>query len=258
MPEPSHPSLPTLPERPGAADLLLGAALPLRALALIARVPRLRGLSLLCAAVTLAVLVAAAWLCWPLAQRVGALVGEGGWRDWLGAGLTVVTYLALLLAAALTVPSLALAPLQDPLSEACEETLGGFQSPPFSLGVAARGVGMSVAHTLFRLVLQLGGYLVLLPLNLVPVAGSVLWAVLGGAWTMWWLCAEHLSGPMARHLLPFGKVLSAMRARPLFAFGLGLGLHVLLLVPVLNALLIPVAVVGATLAFRALRARGLA
>ena len=43
----------------------------------------------------------------------------------------------------------------------------------------------------------------LLPLNLIPVAGSVLYAVISAMWAMWWVCAEYLSGPMARHLLPW-------------------------------------------------------
>ena len=91
-----------------------------------------------------------------------------------------------------------------------------------------------------------------MPLNWIPVAGSVIYAVLSTLWTIWWVAAEYLSGPMARHLLPFRAVLQAMRGRPWLVMGMGATLYVVLWVPVLNCFLVPLAVVAGTLLFRAL------
>ena len=83
-----------------------------------------------------------------------------------------------------------------------------------------------------------------------------MWAVISSAWTMWWLCAEYVSGPMARHLYPFRQVLKSMRQRPAMSMGFGAALHLLLFVPVVNFFLVPLAVVGATIHFRTLKAQG--
>ena len=87
----------------------------------------------------------------------------------------------------------------------------------------------------------------------VPVAGSVLYLVLSSTWSMFWIAVEHLSNPMARHLRPFGQVVTALRRRLPLALGVGAALYVMLWVPVLNFFLMPVAVVAGTLLYRALR-----
>lgn len=243
---------------PRASDLFTGAAMPVRALWLTFTRPKVLALSLLCGAVTGVVLIALAYLLWgPASSLARGWVGErSGLAGALGTGLAVVLYLVMLAASWLTVPPALLAPLQDPLSEATEEALGDFSPPAFSLPRALSGVLLALSHTVLRLLLQLLGYALLLPLNFIPGAGSVLWAVLSSVWTMWWIAAEYLSGPMARHLYPFRQVLAAMRARPAMALGFGATLHVLLIVPIVNFFLVPLAVVGATLYFRELKARG--
>lgn len=236
------------------SDFFAGLALPFRALKLVLTTPRLFALSAFCFALTLATLVALLVFVWPAAGWITeGWVHEGSWwRTALGGGLHLAVYLGLVAIGLLTVPSVLLAPLQDPLSEATETKLGDFTAPPFSFARLVSGTGTSLLHTFSRLGLMLLGFGLLLPLNLIPAAGSVLYGVLSAAWSMWWVCAEYLSGPMARHLLPFSAVLKAMRARPLYAMGMGATLYVVLWVPVLNCFLVPLAVVAGTLMFRAM------
>jgi CysZ protein len=250
--------IPELPPVSGAADLFRGLALPLSAFALIVKTPKLLGLSLACAAVTSLTLVAVGWGAWTLGQwGAGQLFGAAsGWQHAASLGLGLVFFVMLFVVGALTVPNLLLAPLQDPLSEATEVRCGDFTSPPFSPGAALRGIVESLGHTLLRLALMAAGLVVLFPLNLVPGAGSVLWVVLSSVWSMFWIAAEHLSNPMARHLRPFRQVLGALRKRPLLSLGFGATLYVLLWVPVLNFFLMPVAVVAGTLLYRGLRCAG--
>lgn len=246
--------VPSLAPRGGPGDALSGLALPFRAAALIIRTPSLLGLSLLSAAVTGATLVGVGVGAWRLAQWAAhALVSGDGWWQVASVGLAVVLFLAFFVVGALTAPNVLLAPLQDPLSEATETRCGDFTAPPFSLQAVLRGTVFSLQHTLLRLLLMAAGLVVLFPLNLVPVAGSVLWLVLSSVWTMFWLAVEHLSGPMARHLRPFGEVVRALRGRPALALGFGAALYAMLWVPVVNFFLLPVAVVAGTLLFRALK-----
>ncbi len=234
----------------GLSDFFTGLGLPFTSLKLIFRGGKLLGLGLAAAAVTAVTLIGIFLGVWPLATRIAhAIAGEGT----LGVFLSFVVYLTLVVIAALTVPNLALAPLQDPISEATEERCGGFTAPKFSFATFVKSIGTSVAHTASRVSIIVLGFVVLFPLHFVPVAGSVVYFVASTTWAAWWLAAEYLSGPMARHLMPFKRVTAAMRARPMICLGFGLALYVVLWVPVLNFFLVPVAVVGGTLLFRALQ-----
>jgi CysZ protein len=149
-----------------------------------------------------------------------------------------------------------LAPLQDPLSEATEALCGGAPSPPFRPATFLRGLVTSVSHTLARLFFLVLGLVVLLPLNLIPGLGSILWTVLGSLWSMMWMAGEHLAAPMTRHLYPFSEVRRMLRERRALCLGFGAGVYLLLWVPVLNTFFLPVAIVGGTLLYRGLLAAG--
>jgi CysZ protein len=234
----------------GLPDFFTGLFLPFRSLALMAR-GKLLLLNLLCWFITGLSLLVLVIGIWPLAERiVRHFSSNGGWLSVLG---SVFVYVALLAVGAFTVPSVLLAPLQDPVSEATEERCGDFTAPAFSVERMLKSIGTSLAHTASRLAIIVIGFFVLLPINLVPGIGSVVYFVASTGWAAWWLTAEYLSGPMARHLMPFKRVLKAMRARPMVCLGFGLALYVMLWVPVLNFFLVPVAVVGGTLLFRALK-----
>src|SRR5205085_2707737 len=149
---------------------------------------------------------------WPVSSRIAhSLAGEGT----LGVFISLVVYLTLVVIAALTVPNLVLAPLHDPISEPTEERCGDFTAPKFSSPLFIKSIGTSVAHTASRVSIIVLDFVVLSPLHFVPVAGSAVYFVASTAWAAWWLTAEYLSGPMARHLMPFKRVTAAMRARPM-------------------------------------------
>lgn len=247
--------IPPLPAEARLGDFFRGLALPFRAVKVMVASPRLVGLSLLSGLVTAGVLVGLVVFWWPRAFGwAEALIGTGSWRTALSAVVGFLFFGLTYFLSALTVPNLVLAPLQDPLSEGTEVQCGGFTATPFTVSATARGTLHSLGHTLLRLSTQLVGVGLLLPLNLVPGAGSVLFAIAGSLWSMFCLSIEHLSNPMARHLYPFGQVVLVLRRRLTLALGFGAALYVMLWVPVLNFFLMPVAVVSGTLLFRGLRA----
>lgn len=245
---PSESPVPAL--KGGLSDLFTGAFLPLKSLRLVFGGGKLLGLSLVSSVVTGITLVALFIGLWPVSSRVArALLGDAS-LGWL---LGFAVYLLLVVIGALSIPALVLAPLQDPISEATEERCGGFTAPPFSMGRFFKSIGTSIAHTASRLAIIVIGFVALFPLHFLPGIGSIAYFVLSTAWAAWWLTAEYLSGPMARHLMPFKRVTAAMRANPMVSIGFGLALYVMLWVPVLNFFLVPIAVVGGTLLFRALQ-----
>jgi CysZ protein len=241
MPPRSDSPIPEL--RGGLSDLFAGLWLPARALGLIFTTGRLLRLSLLCSLVTAAVLIAVGPAAWKLAAH---LTSGGVWGS-IAHGLLFILFFAI---GALTIPPLLLAPLQDPLSAATEARCGGDTAP--TIGFVTATVA-SLINTLKRVALMVLGYAVLLPLNLIPGIGSAAYAGLSSLWVAWCLTAEYVSGPAGRHGLALGSVQRAMRARMLASLGFGGALYVLLWLPVLNFFLVPVAVVGATLLFRALK-----
>lgn len=235
-----------------------GLSLPFRAFALIVRTPKLFGLSVLCAFVTAAVLILSGVGAWLGGSWLGERLAPENPTLHTAASVTLAVVFALVFFVifALTLPNLALAPLQDPISEATEAAVGQFTPEPFSFSGLVKGTVESLKHTLLRLGVMLLGVLVLLPLNLIPAVGSVAYLVLSSIWSMFWISVEHLSNPMARHLMPFSLVVKTLRRRSALAFGFGAAVYLLLWIPVLNFFLMPVAVVAGTLLYRRLLDEG--
>lgn len=238
------------------SDLASGAALPFRAVPLLLE-RRLLRLSAISAAVTAATLLGVAWGAWRGSRALAEWLagGPGTWNAVASATLTAVAWVVFFAVGALTVPNLVLAPLQDPLSEATEERCrGGALSRAPAAGLL-RATAVSLGHTLLRLAIVAAGLVVLLPLNFIPGVGSAAWLVGSTLWSAFWLAVEQLSNPMARHLRPFGEVVTSLRRRPGIALGFGGVLSIILWVPVVNFFLMPVAVVAGTLLFCGLEGR---
>jgi CysZ protein len=247
-------SVPDLARRGFASDLAHGFVLPFRAVGVVLGTRRLLLLALASGVVTAVSLIAMAIGFWPLAQDLTArlLTGDGFWAKGAQVALAVLLYLSLLVVGALTIPNLVLAPFGDPISEATEAACGDFEAPPFTVGGLLRGTFVSLSHTLLRLLLMLVGIAAVWPINLVPVAGAVVWVVFSWLWSAFWLTVEHLSTPMARHFYPFKSVVGVLRQRLGLALGLGAALVLLLWIPIINFLLLPLAIVAGTLLFRGL------
>ena len=103
----------------------------------------------------------------------------------------------------------------------------------------------SVGDALRLVVLQIGVLILSLPLNLIPVAGTVIWVGLGA-----WLSAfDYLDFPLARHRYPWKQRWAFLRRHFGASLGFGLGVFGLLLIPFLNLLILPAATVAATLLY---------
>jgi CysZ protein len=245
------------PRRGRFSQFWWGLTLPVEALRLIFHTARLRRLSLWGAALTFCGLVLAFVGSWEVAGWILERLSFGRSYEIAAGALRLLLFSILALVGALTVPNVLVAPLQDSMSEATDWALGASSaSTPATLKSFVISTLVAWRQTLSRLVVVLAGLAVLLPLNMIPAVGSVLWSFGASAWVAYWTAVEHVSTPASRHLLSFSEVTRTIRQVPFVALGLGLALSLLLCFPIVNALLVPVGVVSGTVCFHALRRAG--
>jgi CysZ protein len=138
-------------------------------------------------------------------------------------------------------------PFHSLLAEKVEEYVTG-ESPP-----AIEGLGASlfeVPRAFFREIRKLLYYLpmalAVLILTIIPglnALAPLAWFLLGA----WMMSLQFLDYPMDNHHLPFREVPEACAARRLSTIGFGGTIALLSGIPLLNLIMIPAAVIGATL-----------
>ncbi|MBC8211429.1 MAG: sulfate transporter CysZ [Gammaproteobacteria bacterium] len=135
------------------------------------------------------------------------------------------------------------APFNAIMSEKIEELLTGKDiNSNVSLMTIIKD---SILSQLGKLVYILLWSLVLLVISLIPLINfmaPVLWVIFGS----WLLSLEYLDYPMGNHDLTFKQQKIALKKRRGLALGFGGGIMVLTSIPVINFIVIPVAVAGAT------------
>jgi CysZ protein len=233
-----------------------GASAPLRALGLIGRRPQLWRyvlIPILVNVVIFALLTAA--LLIPGLRLIDAwVVGLPEWAaflEWVLRLLLIVLLLALngFLMAQIGVAFGA--PWYSSLSAELERILTG-KAPPearLSPATALRDILRALLFQLGRLGLWLLAFLLLLPLNLVPVVGSAAAATGNTIVAALLVSLDMLDPPLDRRLLPFRAKLAVVRRYLGPSLGLGLVSLFLVSVPLLNLLTLPLCIVAGTLLF---------
>lgn len=213
------------------------------------------------------------YLAWPvlinlvlfIGLTAGVLLPGFGWIDSLFADppawlalleslLQVVFALLVLAINALLIATLGVAlgaPWYGAMSLAVENSVTGVPSAeiPLSAATVLRDLGRAVGFVLKRLGLAAVLFLLVLPLNLIPLVGSVL-AITANLLTAAMLLAlDFLDPALERRLLSFRGKLDYLRRHPGLCLGFGLVMLPLCSVPLLNLFCVPLAVVGATLMY---------
>ena len=173
-----------------------------------------------------------------------------GWLDFLAWILVPTFVLAALMAGFYTfniVANLIAAPFNGLLAAAVERHLTG-RSPPDASGdwrtfLAALGPTLvSEIRKLAYVAIRSLPPLLLFPIPGINVVASIVWMALGA----WMLAVTYVDYPMANHGIGFDELRARLRDRRLLALGFGGAAMAALAVPVLNFLVIPCAVAGAT------------
>ena len=196
------------------------------------------------------------WLGWHFfSDWVGAyLLQHEGWL-WTALGwlLKILFWiLTLLLVIFLFVPlgALIAAPFNDILSEKVERLYGGGSvDEGFSLRALARGVAVATATSLRLAMITIGLIACTLPLYLFPPIGPPLAGAISTAITIRFIALEFTSYSMDRRYYNYAQRRDFLRRNRARTLGLGAMAFCLMLIPLVNALFIPVSAVAGTLIF---------
>jgi len=138
------------------------------------------------------------------------------------------------------------APFNGFLSEKVERQLRGMAIGDEGWGALLAMIPRTVQRELAKLAYYLPRVLLLLVLTFVPVIGLIsplLWFLFGA----WMMSIQYCDYPMDNNKVSFGQMKQLLKEERLTAVGFGGLVQVGMMVPVLNLVLMPAAVVGATL-----------
>jgi CysZ protein len=168
------------------------------------------------------------------------------WLEWLLWPLFVLTLLVLVFYSFGLVANLIAAPFNALLAEKVELHLTGRPlSAGGGLAKAMRELVPTLVDEVRKVMYSLLWAVPFLILFLIPgvnLAAPVLWFL----YTAWMLALQYVDYPMGNHGFKFSAMRSALRKRRLLGLGFGAAAAGMTLVPVLNFIVMPSAVAGAT------------
>ena len=174
------------------------------------------------------------------------LTGWWEWLRWLLWPLFVIISLTVVFFCFSIVANLLASPFNGFLAEAVEAQIsgiktqdrGGLAQLPAEIKRAVKSEFTKIIYFLVRAV----PLILLFFIPFVNFAAPFLWILFGA----WMLALEYLDFPTGNHGIIFPELRNMMKTRHRLAFGFGLGVMLLTMVPVINFIAIPVAVCGAT------------
>ena len=143
-----------------------------------------------------------------------------------------------------TIALIIASPFNALLAEKAEELITG--GPVDSLegfGAAVLAIPKSILRELAKLVYYIPMALFAVLLSFIPGLGAIVWLILAA----WMMSIQFVDYPMDNHQLSFSDVKEAVRRRRLSSMGFGGLVALCASIPVINFIVVPAAVVGATL-----------
>jgi len=192
-------------------------------------------------------------------ELVGLILPEGDAWYWtivravlwvIGSFLVAVLFLVSFTAVGTAIAS----PFNEALSEQVERMVGGWKSEDGEgLWGQAKRSARSAIESMKHVAVYLGGSLIIGLTGLIPAAGTLISMVLGTLWTFLFLAMEFGDYYLERHWLAFRTRWRMVLAERWSSLGFGAGCAALFMIPFLNLLLMPGAVVGGTLLWMELK-----
>ncbi len=174
------------------------------------------------------------------------LPGWLSWLEWLLWPLFAVLIIFVIFYAFSILANLIAAPFNSLLAERVEASLYGRPIPEFQGWKSIPGLIVRTFRSELGKLWYMGKWFVLLLiLTVIPgvnVVSPVLWTLFGA----WMLAIEYVDYPMGNHNLFFREELAALKKNRTEALGFGGLLSLLTVIPVVNFLVMPVGVAGAT------------
>ncbi len=236
-------------------SFLTGLTDPWRGLRFLIHHPRLWPWAVIPFAVSLLLYLGVLALLWHVFSGwlEGLLPQEGaGWQA-LAWVITAIFWIAALWLSALTFVPVAVVvagPFNDLLSEKTERLHRGVAvDEPFSLRLMVRSLRVGITGSLMRALTLALLLIFALCFNLIPVIGTLTAAALSAFFTARYLSLEFTSYSMDRRLYTWPQQRDYLRRFRGRTLGFGAMAFVIMLVPLLNALFIPISAVAGTILF---------
>jgi CysZ protein len=244
----------SLRQAPGS--FMEGARLPLAGAKFLWRRPKLWILVLIPLIVN--ILLFGALITWGYSELAGLLdswlQGLEGWYwtalRWLGRFFFGLVILIIVYFIFTPVALLIAAPFNDRLAEHVEIAFGfQIEDQRSLIKMILMEAAFAIMSEAKRLIVVLAVFAVLLLLNLIPVAGSAIYACCAFCTACWFFALEFSSYAADRRHLGMRQKLRLLRENNSLSAGFGLVTALLMMVPFLNVLMVPVSAVSGTMLF---------
>ena len=198
------------------------------------------------------VLLFGGMIYWALSQisvvnewLVGYLPSWLAWLTWLMIPIFVIGIYFVVMYTFTAIASLVASPFNGLLAEKTEQYLTGQVNNDDGFKELIASIPRSLIRELQKLGYQIPLLLIVMILAFVPVIGllsSPLWMLLGA----WMMAIQYIDIPFDNNALPFNNVKVSSRRHRLTSLGFGGATSLFSMVPLLNLVVIPAAVCGAT------------
>ena len=178
------------------------------------------------------------------------IYGESWWWKVLELMAQILVLLVMLMVSFFTftaVGNLIAAPFNDILSEKTEQMIRGTSSDePFSVRLMFSDAVRSMGDEVKKISLFLGAMGLLLLINFIPLVGPLVFALCSIILTLYFLVIEYTGFVCSRKRIDFVQQRAFIRSQRAQALGFGVAVMLTLMLPLVQLLTIPLAVVAAT------------
>lgn len=171
------------------------------------------------------------------------------WLQWLSYLLWPIAVVSILLVFSYffsTIANWIAAPFNGLLAEQLEARLTGVTPPDAGISALIKDFPRIIKREWQKLAWYLPRALVLLLLYFIPGIGQTVAPVLWFLFSAWMLAIQYCDYPFDNHKVPFKEMRVALRTRKVVNMQFGALTSLFTLIPVLNLVVMPVAVCGAT------------
>jgi len=137
------------------------------------------------------------------------------------------------------------APFNGLLAEKVEQHLTGHIVEPATVGDVVATIPRSIGREISKLSYYLPRVVILLIISFIPGLNLIapwLWLLFGA----WMMAIQYVDYPMDNNVVKFRRMKQALAQQRLLHLGFGGGVSLLLMVPIVNFFVMPIAVAGAT------------
>ncbi|MGL5007229.1 MAG: sulfate transporter CysZ [Plesiomonas sp.] len=190
------------------------------------------------------------WLASHMQKWIGQLLSHiPDWLQWLNYLLWPLAVISVLLLFGYffsTLANIIASPFNGLLAEQLEARLTGESPPVTGVMTLVRDVPRILKRELRKLVYYLPKVTALLLVSLIPVIGQTLAPLLWLLLTAWMLAVQYSDYPFDNHKIPFTVMRDTLKQRRITSLTFGGLISFCTMIPLLNLVIMPVAVCGAT------------